>query len=132
MLLPQTKDLILKALKESPRFAQKVLNEMNAGRKISAIKEIVELGRIYTGNKFGLLESKKFIEMYFTTTNNTTGEYRFKVDVNRFTKDVTPKGKTKGLNYNFDGIDLRQVNTKDLKDLYKSLRKELKKRGEKI
>lgn len=128
-MLAQVKDSILKSLRQDPMGAQRVLNQMEAGKKINAIKELRELGRDVTSNgcAFGLKEAKDFVELYMSTSSANT-------DRNRFIKDITPKGKRakQAINYQFDGVDIRQVDTKTLRNLFKAMRKELKKRGEQI
>ena len=135
-MLQEVKSLIIKALRENPLGAQRVLNEMEAGKKINAIKELRELGRSVTNTRtvFGLKESKDFVEEYMYNADPNGYNYDYKVRRNQFIKDISSKGKRakKSLAYQFDGVDIRQVDTKTLKTLYKSLKKELKKRGEKI
>jgi len=136
MLLDTTRANMIKALKGSPSGAQRVLNEMYAGRKIAAIKELRALGRDVSPTFFGLRETKEFIEEYYTTTTGLYGgsDYSFNINTAKFMRDVSPKkGKRKkSLDFQFDGVDIRQINTPSLKTLLKSVKWELKRRGEKI
>lgn len=131
------KNMILKAIAGNPSSYTLIKALMTSNQKISAIKEIRELGRLVgtnsTGSLFGLRESKEFIDGYYDAWNNPSLT-RFHDDVYAARKRGTKKGTKKAIadQYVFDGIDLRQVNTDSLKDLYKTLKRELKKRGEKI
>ena len=128
-MLTEVKHMIIKALQNNPMGAQRVLNEMEAERKIPAIKELREL----TTPRLGLREAKDFIEMYMVCEDSDSWNYTYKTNSAKFARDVS---KGKRLKFDemseFDNIDIKQVSTKALMAFRKKLNKELKSRGKKL
>jgi hypothetical protein len=131
---------ILGALKRDKAGLEEVIGWMEDNKKINAIKSLREIGRfsIY-GAPFGLKESKDFLDHYyndpFEAYNGDSAALRRDVQNVKGRpprKKVDNKKNKKESEYTFKGVDLRQVNTTSLRTLMKSLRRELKKRGEQI
>jgi hypothetical protein len=127
MLTEKDKREFIEALRKDPCGAQRVLKEMEAGKKINAIKEL----RILKTPSFGLRETKEFVELYYTYRD---GNYstNFTVASSKFIRDISVKGMKFDEYSEFDNIDIKQVSTKALMAFRKKLNKELKSRGKKL
>lgn len=121
------KKLFLNALANNITTFLKVKAFMNNRQKINAIKELRQLKEPF----FGLKETKDFIESYYDGWDDPNV---MKLHNEVMSSRKGKKGTRKAIaqQYNFNGVDLRQIDTDSLKDLYKTIRKEMKKRGEKI
>lgn len=130
MLTSEVKSIMIQALRKNPLGAQNVLNEMEAGKKINAIKEL----RVLINPIFGLREAKEFVELYYTATGAYGASYSFKIDRARFMADINRKGKRLKLGAvsELDCADLNQIPTEALMAFRKKLNKELKSRGKKL
>ena len=125
-MMSEIKSMMIQALRKNPLGAQRVLNEMEAGKKINAIKEL----RVLNDPAFGLRESKEFIELYYTFGSYGSST----VDSKRFIEDINRKGKRSKLGAvsELDSADLNQISTEALMAFRKKLNKELKSRGKKL
>jgi hypothetical protein len=128
---PETKALIIKSLRKTPTIAQNVIKEMEAGKKISAIKEVRDA--VFTVNRFklGLLEAKLFVELYYDS-DYINGVWHPKVKSSQFVKDLSTKGLKFDEMSEFGSIDIKQISTKALMAFRKKLNKELKSRGKQL
>ena len=132
--------MILNALANNPSILFEVKKYLGLNQKINAIKEVRVAGnKTASKTPFGLKEAKDFIDAYYDDNG-----WGWEPNISKLEKDVMSvrnnrrKAKKKFTKkaiqeqYTFQGVDLRQVDTNSLKDLYKTLKKEMKKRGEKI
>lgn len=124
---------ILKKLGDDHNAYVEIISAFNDGVKIRAVKAVRSACGV------GLREAKTFIDQYFIHNYDPINGVwinekvirleEFMADVNRSSNSKSKKKRKKRLN-TFQGIDIRQVNNESLKQLYKAVKKELKKRGE--